>query len=108
VQRITQRVERIPGVERVLSLASAAQIEDRAGDVYVGPFFEDVPGDAATLARLRASFVTHPIYRSLVTSDGRATSLLLTLGDVSDREFALRRMSERADRQGRRRVPRSP
>jgi predicted RND superfamily exporter protein len=94
VQRITQRVERIPGVERVLSLASAAQIEDRAGDIYAGPFFEEVPGDAATLARLRASFVTHPIYRSLVTSDGRATSLLLTLGDVSDREFARRSMSE--------------
>ena len=94
VQRITQRAEDVPGIERVISLASAAQIEDRDGDIYVGPFFEDVPTDAASLAALRSAVAAHPIYRSLVTSDGRATSLLLTLGAVSDREFVERRLSE--------------
>jgi predicted RND superfamily exporter protein len=94
VQRITRRAEDIPGIDRVISLASAAQIEDRDGDIYVGPFFEEVPSDAAALAKLRAEVQAHPIYRGLVTADGRATSLLLTLGAVSDREFVERRLSE--------------
>ena len=94
VQRITGRAEKIPGIERVISLSSAAQIEDRDGDIYVGPFFEDVPSDPAALERLRAAVAAHPIYSSLVTSDGHATSLLLTLGDVSDREFVERHLSE--------------
>lgn len=94
VQRITRSTGEIPGIERVISLASATQIEDRDGDVYVGPFFEEVPGDAAALAKLRAALEAHPIYRSLVADDGRATSLLLTLGAVSDREFVERRLSE--------------
>jgi predicted RND superfamily exporter protein len=94
VQRLTRRLEQVPGVERVISLASAVEIEDRGGDIYVGPFFEDVPRDAAALARLRAAVESHPIYRSLVTEDGGATSLLLTLGAISDREFVERRLSE--------------
>jgi uncharacterized protein len=94
VQRITRRAEDIPGIERVISLASASQIEDRDGDIYVGPFFEEVPTSVGALSALRAAVQVHPIYRSLVTPDGRATSILLTLGAVSDREFVERRMSE--------------
>jgi predicted RND superfamily exporter protein len=94
VQRIDRRVKAFPGIQRVISLASAIQIEERAGDVYVGPFFEEVPTEPAARAELRAAIAAHPIYRSLVSPDARTTALLLTLGDVSDSEFVERQLSE--------------
>ena len=94
VQRITHRLEQLPGIERVISLASATEIEDRGGDLYVGPFFEAIPTAPAALAKLRATFQTHPIYGGLLSADGRATSLLLMLGAVSDRELMRRGLSE--------------
>lgn len=95
LQRITQRVEELPGVQRVLSLASATQIEGHEDELHVGPFFEEVPRDLQELARLREAIVSHPIYgRGLVSPDGRATALMVSFDRVSDREFVERAFSE--------------
>jgi predicted RND superfamily exporter protein len=95
VARITQRVEKVPNVQRVVSLASATQIEDRDGDVYVGPFYEEPPTDPAALAALREAIRGHPIYGSLLVSpDARSTVLVVSFDRISDREFVERRFSE--------------
>lgn len=95
LQRITRRVEELPGVQRVVSLASATQIEGRPDELYVGPFFEAVPRDPEELASLREAIRAHPIYGpGLVSPDGRATALLVSLDRISDREFVERRFSE--------------
>lgn len=98
VARITQRVELVPGVRRVVSLANATKIEDRDGDVYIGPFFEEIPRDDAALAALRDAIRGHPVYGSLLVSpDGRSTALVVSFDRVSDREFVESRFSEKLE-----------
>lgn len=94
VQRLTRRFEAMDGVQRVLSLASAVQIEGRDGDVFVGPFFEQVPEDPAALASLREKVLAHPIFGdTLVTRDGRGASLLVTFEHMPERELLERRLA---------------
>jgi predicted RND superfamily exporter protein len=92
---ITEAVGRVPGVHRVLSLTSASDVEDRDGDLYIGPFFEEVPATAEGRDALRARVASHPLYgRTLVSEDGGAAALLVSFEKISDREFGEQRMSE--------------
>jgi predicted RND superfamily exporter protein len=94
VQRMTRRLAAVDGVQRVLSLANAVQIEERDGDVFVGPFFETPPQDAAGLARLRANVQAHPFYgETLVTRDGRGAAFLVSFERMPERELLGRRLS---------------
>ena len=94
VQRITERVAALDGVDRVLSIANASDIRAQDGDIAVGPFFETVPHDPAQLAALRERLVTHPLYAgNLITTDGTATAVLAYFDHISDREFIARRLS---------------
>ena len=88
VQRITERLEREPGVSKVVSLANAVDTEGRDGEWIVGPFFDEVPQDAAARERLRGRVLEHPIYGgSLVCADARATAVLAFSEELSDRDF---------------------
>src|SRR5262245_8070727 len=62
LQRLTTELEEIEGFHRVLSLANATQVESRGEEIYVGPFFEDVPETPDALAALRAQLERHPVY----------------------------------------------
>lgn len=94
VQHLTQRLEAVDGVQRVLSLANAVQIEERGGDVFVGPFFETPPQDAATLERLRDRVRAHPFYgETLVSRDGRGAAFLVTFERMPERELLARRLA---------------
>jgi predicted RND superfamily exporter protein len=96
LQRITRRLERERVVQRVLSLANATSIEGRDDDIYVGPYYEDVPRDLAELERLRREVDAHPLYGgSLVSRDARATALVVYLDHVSDRELLEHGLSDR-------------
>ena len=93
---VSEAVKRVPGVHRVVSLTSASDVEDRDGELYVGPFFEDVPGTPADREALRARVASHPIYgRTLVSADARAAAVLVSFDRMDDREFAERRLSDR-------------
>ena len=94
VQRLTRRLEAVDGVQRVLSLANAVQIEERDGDVFVGPFFETPPQDAAEQERLRQRVRAHPFYgETLVSRDGRGAAFLVTFERMPERELLARRIS---------------
>ena len=94
IQRITERVAALDGVDRVLSIANATDIRGVDGDIAVGPFFETVPTDPAEIARLRERLLSHPVYAdNLIASDGRTTMLLAYFDHISDREFVARRLS---------------
>ncbi|MCU0669826.1 MAG: MMPL family transporter, partial [Myxococcota bacterium] len=98
VQRMTRRLAAVDGVQRVLSLANAVQIEERDGDVFVGPFFETPPQDAAALARLRANVQAHPFYgETLVTRDGRGAAFLVSFERMPERELLGRRLSAQVE-----------
>jgi len=93
LQGITRRVERLTGVDRVLSLANASEVADRDGEVYVGPFFEEVPAAPEARAALRERVALHPLYgRTLVSSDGLAAAVLVSFDRIADQDFRARRL----------------
>jgi hydrophobe/amphiphile efflux-3 (HAE3) family protein len=89
LQRITERLEAEDSVARVVSLTNAVHSEDREGELYVGPYFEEVPRDTASLAQLREQVLEHPIYGgTLVSRDARSTSIIVFCDeDLTDRQF---------------------
>lgn len=96
VQSLTSRLEAVDGVQRVLSLANAVQIEERDGDVFVGPFFDTPPADAAEQALLRQRVRAHPFYgETLVSRDGRGAAFLVTFERMPERELLARRLPAR-------------
>lgn len=88
LQRLTKRLEQDPQVSQVRSLANVVQVESREGELFVGPFYGDIPRDPAVLARLREQVLSHPIYGgTLVSRDAKTTALLIATDRVSDRDF---------------------
>lgn len=98
VQRLTRRLEAVDGVQRVLSLANAVQIEERDGDVFVGLFFDAPPEDAAGQERLRQRVRAHPFYgETLVSHDGRGAAFLVTFEHMPERELLARRLAAQVE-----------
>ncbi len=96
VAAMTRAIEAIDGVQNVLSLATALNVRSAGGDVEVAPFLDPIPRDRAGLERLREEALGNPIYAgTLVSRDGRATALLVSLERMSDQELIQRRMDER-------------
>jgi len=90
LQRVNDRIARLPGVRRVKSLADVVSFRyDAENDwIDVGPFFTEVPETDEGLERLRARALADPIYRrSLVSPDGRVAALNVSFHTMTDREF---------------------
>lgn len=88
VARLTERLEKVRGVERVVSLANALNIRAAQGELQIEPFLERLPTDAAEAAAVREEALGNPIYAgNLVSPDGRVTALLVFLQQIPDREF---------------------
>ena len=86
--RLTQRLERFERVHHVESLATALQLRPVEGDLEIVTFLEDLPADAAGLARLRETVLADPLRGgSLVSRDGRTTALVVTFEEMSDEAF---------------------
>ncbi len=86
--RVTRRLESLPSVKSVLSLANALDIRSVDGDIWVQPFLAVPPTSAAEVAAIRHNALRNPIYAgSLVSRDGNVAVLLARLRPVTDREF---------------------
>jgi predicted RND superfamily exporter protein len=93
VVAMTRAIERIDGVQNVLSLATALNLRSSDGDLEVAPFLETIPRQPAELERLRRESLGNPIYAgTLLSRDGRATALLVSLERMSDQELIQRRL----------------
>lgn len=69
---LTRRLEALPGVLQVDSLANAVDAVPAASETVVGPLLRTIPGDLAAAARLRERALAHPLLRGqLVAHDGR-------------------------------------
>ena len=78
LKRFTRRLEKLPGVVRVDSLASATYI--RASDDFtnVDEFLAELPTTLSAARELRADAVANPLFAGqLVSRDGRATMLAI-------------------------------
>lgn len=96
VVRLTQRLESLPGVQRVESLATALRLRPVDGDLEITTFLEDLPDDAAGLQALRADVLGDGLRAgSLVSRDARTTALRVTFEPMSEEEFAAQRLDRR-------------
>lgn len=83
--RATARLEALPAVGSVLSVANAPDVRAVDGEVVVEPFLGVLPADAAGREALRRSVLGSPLYGgSLVARDARATAILVRVPEVSD------------------------
>lgn len=76
LKRLTRRLDRMPGVTRVDSLASATYVRADEEFTDIGPFLETLPGDLKEARALKADALSNPLYvGTLVSSDGRGALL---------------------------------
>ena len=88
LSRLTQRIEHVEGVDRVLSLANAPNIRSAGGDLNVAPLYEEPPRDAAELARIRHDLLDNPLLRgTLISKDETTTALVIPLLDMPEQTF---------------------
>ena len=66
LQRLTERLEDLDNVERILSLTNAERLIERDGAVELAPFLEELPSTAEELASLREEALGFPLYLSLI------------------------------------------
>ncbi len=79
LDRITESVAAVEGVERVVSLAATDAILDRGGFVESGPLMEGPPATAADVADVEAKVRASALLPWFVSPDGRATLLVAEL-----------------------------
>ena len=76
LKRLTRRIERLPGVFKVNSLASALNIRARHAFTEIDPFLQNLPADQAAADRLREEALANPLFAGhLVSADGRGALL---------------------------------
>lgn len=96
VVRLTERLEALPGVQRVDSLATALRLRPVDGDLEVTTFLEDLPSAADDLEALREDVLADPLRAgSLVSRDGQTTALRVTFEPMSEEQFLAERLDRR-------------
>ena len=90
LRRVGDALSRLDGVRSVRSLMRVTSFRyDREKDwIEVRPFVEEIPEDPAELARLRERALADPVYRrNLVSEDGRAAAVNVSLREMTDQEL---------------------
>jgi predicted RND superfamily exporter protein len=72
LKRLTRRLEKLPGIARIDSLASATFVRSDDDISNVSEFLVDLPNDSEAARRLKAEALANPLYVGhLVSRDGR-------------------------------------
>ena len=89
IRRLTEALEKIEGVQEVLSLTNAV---DPIADVVEPPLLvKQIPTDQASLDTLRDTLADRPIYmKNLVSEDGKAAAINIFFAAMNDDEFRQR------------------
>ena len=88
VQRISDRLEGLPGVDYVTSLATADHIQSIGDEVDISPFLDPAPTSESEAAQVRAAVNGNPVYAgNLVSPDARTTSFLVYVDDTPEQVF---------------------
>jgi len=90
VQAITEGLYEIKGVERVISLANARDVEDRAGTIEIAPLLKRIPVTDAEQDALHRKIEGNPFYKNLLVSpDLKSTLFDITIdAGVNNKERA--------------------
>ncbi len=80
ISRITERIEGLPGAERVLSLANVMDITSTEEGIAVRRLAAGAPANQSHTRRIRERALANPFCkRTLVSEDGRASSIIVFL-----------------------------
>jgi len=98
LDRLTRRLEALPGVDSVLSPTSARIIEATDDGLRVRRAAEPLPADAAQAEAVKHTLLEQPLYRgTLVSADARAVLIMIMVkaatreADVAERVIELAR-----------------
>jgi len=86
IARVTDAVAKVPGVEKVLSIANA---KDPAADVlHPPPLLRDIPPSPGEVAALKQKLIATPLYgKNLVADDFRGAAINVFFENLSDAEY---------------------
>jgi predicted RND superfamily exporter protein len=80
IQSITKEIEHLPGVDRVISLANAEDVDTQNGSLEIVPLLSQIPTTKDEEARLRKRIETNPMYDQLLISrDAKSALFDITL-----------------------------
>ena len=89
VRDLTNELERIPGVKRVLSLTNVKDVRGAGDEVAVSPLVPD-DGSDVDLQGLRSRIRTNPFYvKNLISSDERTLAVLVFLDEFEQKDSLL-------------------
>ena len=85
LKRLTRRIQRLPGVIKVESLATALNIRAHEAVTKIDPFLQNLPADQAAADRLREEALANPLFSGhLVSADGRGALLAIQFEPALD------------------------
>ncbi|MBE3575194.1 MAG: RND family transporter [Firmicutes bacterium] len=80
LRRLTQAIQAMPDVERVLSVANVSRLESQDMMLNVSPVLADGPVQPAEVQAARAYVASNPLYRGrLVSGDGHYAAVIVDL-----------------------------
>ena len=88
IEQMTKRIESIPAVHHVVSLANVVDIRSVGDDLDISPFISGLEDGSSSLEEIRSRVLANPVYAgNLVSTDSQATALVVYFNDISDREY---------------------
>ena len=88
INRITTRIEEIPAVHHVVSLANAVDIRTLDGGLDISPFSTQLEDGSASLEDIKNRVLKNPLYAgNLVSKTADATAVVVYFNDISDRDY---------------------
>ncbi len=99
VKSISERIAKIKGVHRVVSLTTARHMVGRQGEFpQAEPFVSEIPEDPEELEQIRRAVMEDPVYAgTLASADGRTTGLIVQFLRLADREYIDRGLSDQIE-----------
>ena len=95
LKQLTRRVQHLPGVLTVESLATAFDVQIEDEQTTIDPFLRHLPVDDESAARLKARALANPLFRGqLVSEDGRGALLAVHFAATLDTADLLARVAQ--------------
>jgi len=89
VRELTNEIEQIPGVKRVLSLTNVKDVRGAGDEVVVSPLVPE-DGSNGDLQELRSRIRNNPFYvKNLISSDERTLAVLVFLDEFEQKDSVL-------------------
>ncbi|MBM4243488.1 MAG: cyclic nucleotide-binding domain-containing protein [Deltaproteobacteria bacterium] len=96
IDDLTQQLASIDGVREAMSVTNVKGVEPEDGSVRVGRLMRALPRTPEEVAPLRARMLKDPLYAgNIVSTDGRATGVIVLFEPLSDEEFLARGIEDR-------------